>query len=546
MNTYSRSNMKKKPLPIVSFALCGLFLASCSNNDKDTTTLPPETTALAKSTLLSVQVLDPNGATIEGATVNITSDPDDIIPNTQESQLTGAAPAGIVTYTPNEFSGTKSLQIIASKDGFLANNIPYTVTGGETNEASIVITSISSNNVTGISASSTSGDSTTGAIVATAKEGDQPEDSKTIVKIKTDPGATTADGTPLGDTLSVVVAQYDHDEPESQDAFPGGFSASIENPGDLNTATDQPADGVTPTDGNVIFESAGFTAIEVKDDQGNVAKNFNKPVEVSTKIKSDFVNPMTGATIKAGDTIPIWSFEASTGKWRYEKTGTVVDDPDGGLKVDYTVTHLSYYNLDYFRGGRCDATVTFRDTNGSVHALSGRVSSQGWSHRFKYPGDDVLTLRNSPSDRLVSFNSLKTVTGQNINVVTPNTPVNLCDASPLTVIIDPPAVEYSELTASAKSYCSNDSTVAEVPISGTYIWIYSNTWSHIGSAKTNSDGETNFRLPVGTYKVQMYDVTNRAYIFNTVTLTTTETGSTELRVPQTCEVTTGGSVSTPQ
>lgn len=545
MTKYSKYNGKKPILPIVSFALCGLILASCSSsNNNDTTTTPPDTTALSLDTVLNVQVLDTNGDTVEGATVNITSDPDDIIPDDQESQVTETVPSGLVTYTPSDFTGTKTLQIIASKDGFLSNNIPYEVVSGESNEASIVITSISSD-TTGINTASASGDNSVSDIVSEAKEGDGADDSKTTVRIIADSGVTTEDGTTLGNNLTVVVAQYDHDEPLSLDAFPGGFAANIENPGDLANSTDEPVDGVAPTDGNVIFESVGFTAIEVKDDEGNIAKNFNKPVEVSTKVDSSFVNPTTGETIKAGDTIPIWSFEASTGKWRYEKTGTVISDPDGGLKVDYTVTHLSYYNLDYFRGGRCNSSVTFVDTNGSPAGyLYGRVQSQGWSHSFRYPGNGPLTLLNAPSNRTVEFTSLRTSTGQTVGVTSPTGPVNLCDTSPLTVTVDIPVIEYSQLTASSNAYCSNDSSAADVPISGTYVWIFNDRWSYIGRARTDNNGGATFQLPAGSYRVIMYDRVNRAYIRSNITLTSATPGTAALRVPQTCVITTGGSGTT--
>jgi len=526
-------------LPIISFALCSFLLASCSNNNNETVTSPPDAAALAKDTLFSVQIVDTEGNTVEGATVNITSDPDDIIVDAQESQVTGSTPAGLVTYAPSEFTGNKTLQVIASKDGYLANNLPLEITGGKTNETSIVITNIASaSNTTGISAVASTGDSSTAAVTATAKEGDGAGDSKTVVEIPIDPGAKTEDGKELGKDLSITIAQYDSDETPSLDAFPGGLAVTIENPADLSNSTDQPTDGVAPTEGGIVFESAGFTAIEVKDSEGNVAKTFNKPVEVSTKIKPGFINPATGVAVKVGDTIPIWSYEASTGKWKYEKTGTIVGDPDGGLKVDYTVTHLSYYNLDYYGGGRCDATVNFKDTNGANVALSGRVKNQGWSHVFKYPGDDVLTLRNAPSNRTVTFTDLKTVTGLDITLVSPVAPVNLCNG-PVNVIVTPPAVVNSELTASAHTYCSNDATVAEAPISGTYIWIFSDgTWNHIGSAKTGATGETTFTLPVGTYRVAVYDVVSRKYIFDSITLTSGTTGTAALRVPQVCEVTT--------
>ncbi|PID45319.1 MAG: hypothetical protein CSB47_09030 [Proteobacteria bacterium] len=543
LNT-NRYTKKKLALPAISFAVCSALITGCFNHGNgNTTTLPPDTEPFAKDTLLSIQVLDTKGDPVKGAEVRITSDPSDVIPNAEEKQLTKDTPAGLVTYAPKEFSGSKILQVIASKEGFLSNNMPLEVRGGKANEASIVITNIASNSTEGISTKTVTANSDK-KITVTAKEGDGDGDSQTTVVIDSDPGAKTKDNKPLGKELSVVVAQYDFDENEALDAFPGGFSVSIENPGKLLADSKEapPTDKITPTDGEVVFESAGFTAIEVKDSEGNVAKSFNKPVQISTRVNPNFINPVTKEKIKLGERIPIWSFEASTGKWSYEGTGEVKPGPNGTLKVDYDVKHLSYYNLDYFGGGRCNATVTFMDTNGSTHALSGRVASQGWTHTFKYPGDESLILRNAPADRLVTFENLKTVTGQNIDVIDPSGPINLCAPdNSHTVLIKPPQVEYSELTASANTYCSNDSSVADKPIKGTYIRIYTEDWAYVGSAKTKSSGETSFRLPLGSYRVSMYDVAHRKNISKKVTLTSTETGSVALRVPQTCKVTTGGS-----
>ncbi|MGB1311200.1 MAG: hypothetical protein ACPG47_08310 [Leucothrix sp.] len=544
MITYSRNTKRRLTHPVVSFALCGLLLAGCSNNDDDVSTVPPNASSFAKNTMLSVQVFDTNGDPVEGATVSITSDPDDIVPANEESLVTESAPAGLVIYAPNEFTGTKSLQILASKDGFLSNNIPVDVVGGDLNEASIIITDITANTTAGINTATETGDISQNPLTSSAQEGDGSNDnSKTTVTVPIDPGATTANGTPLGNNLSLVVAQYDPDQPQSLDAFPGGLTATIGNPAALVNSGNASTDGVTPSNGDVIFQSAGFTAIEVKDDQGNVAKNFNKPVEVSTKVDSAFVNPMTGAAIVAGDTIPIWSYEASTGQWNYEKTGTVVADANGGLKVDYTVSHLSYYNLDYYGGGRCNSTVTFQDTNGStVGSLYGRLTSPGWSRRFSHRDNNALNFRNAPVDRMVRFTNLRSrFTNQPINVISPTGPINLCNPSTHTVIVDVPVIQYSELTVGASLYCSNNSAVPEVPIAGAYTWVFTSNWRFVGFGRTNGSGQKVFNLPAGSYQVFIYDRINRRYTRQNAVVTASANGTANLRVPQVCPITTGGS-----
>ena len=51
----------------------------------------------------------------------------------------------------------------------------------------------------------------------------------------------------------------------------------------------------------------------------------------------------SGSGLEAGDTVPLWYFNASTGAWVQQGTGTVVAGAGGVLYVDGTISHLGWW-----------------------------------------------------------------------------------------------------------------------------------------------------------------------------------------------------------
>ncbi|MGL6315427.1 hypothetical protein [Vibrio sp. WXL103] len=161
----------------------------------------------------------------------------------------------------------------------------------------------------------------------------------------------------------------------SLQAFPGGLSpAEIIASGD----TEEP----DPDLSGGTFISAGFAAIEIKNDQNEVVSEFSDPVPLTFRVSGDTKDP-DGKNIETGDVIPLWSYDELTGKWKDEDQEVEVGDYDettNTFEVTALISHLSYYNLDYWNQ---NCTINFSTTgvdlnNFQVEAKLTRDGG-GWS-----------------------------------------------------------------------------------------------------------------------------------------------------------------------
>lgn len=153
-----------------------------------------------------------------------------------------------------------------------------------------------------------------------------------------------------GADLKVEVTHFNSEDEASLASFPGGFSPIA----------------ITDDKGKVVrdasFITVGFASIDMKVGDTEV-KQFSKPVTITMEISPDFINPDTNKKVKVGDTVPVWSYSKDDGKWDYHVKGIVSKNADNKLIVEYTTTHLSWYNLDYFGIGRCPR-LDFNITDG--------------------------------------------------------------------------------------------------------------------------------------------------------------------------------------
>ncbi|NME68271.1 hypothetical protein [Flammeovirga aprica] len=203
-----------------------------------------------------------------------------------------------------------------------------------------------------------------------------------------------------GRELEVQVINFDNNETESLEAFPGGFSP--------NSIIDE--NGLEVTD--ATFITAGFTSIDMFL-SGEEVKKFSKPINIVMNINKGTFNPETRENLKVGDIIPIWSYSNDDGQWVYHGDGPVTLSNTGGFKVEYTTTHLSSYNLDFKSTGKCSSTrsvvrlegvenlpdnvnynmkLSFVQENSKQPVSS--FATKGWSINNK---SKDLTLRNAPN-----------------------------------------------------------------------------------------------------------------------------------------------------
>ena len=259
--------------------------------------------------------------------------------------------------------------------------------------------------------------------------------------------ATNAAGTPINTTggVTVSVTKYANNEATALSAFPGGFAPSVVAPASAIGA------GATADTG--AFISGGFAQFNVTDNAtGQALKTFDAPLTLKIDLPKGSKN-LAGVDIVAGNTYPIWSFDQDTGKWVFETDGTVKEktpvDPKN-FEVEFTSTHLSYWNLDFY-GSTCTGNVAITgrptgDTRPLTIELVGVVGQRFW--RSGTISDSQLGLALYPQGTLVNI----TVKDSKNNVVGTKTNMNLC-ATGQTVAVTLPTVTFAPLTVNLTESC---------------------------------------------------------------------------------------------
>lgn len=302
--------------------------------------------------------------------------------------------------------------------------------------------------------------------------------------------------------------------------FPGGLSPEGFD-GEL------PSDITSPD--SVTFISAGFVAIEIGDESGNKVSSFDgEGVTLAFEVPKSTINPQTGEPLSLDDgTIPIWSYTDSTGKWRYEGDAVIEQENENTFTVSKPITHLSYYNLDWYGQDRCQLDVDVVDANGDPNNQKLRLSfakaGGGWAYKPSGWGDDPekLNINRVPAfaghfDLLDSQgNSLLAsieVDGEVIEVADGSEGLDLDDfcfgvSSDSTKsfkatlnIVNPPRID---IETGLSLVCPIDETKTQTVDSG-YYYLYSG-YSYESSGEVNGDSITFSNLVEdGLYRLYYY------------------------------------------
>lgn len=257
-----------------------------------------------------------------------------------------------------------------------------------------------------------------------------------------------------GNQLESRIVHYGTNTENSVLSFPGGFAAPNvigENGNAIN--------------GGVVFQTAGFLNVDMFVG-GKEVKSFSKPVDVKMDLNSGLINPTTGGTVKAGETIPVWSLNEETGQWKYESLATVTSGSDGKLKADFKVTHLSAWNVDWW-SATCNTplTMTIKMPNPNARKvywveildargqyLSGLYYNTSWSAGVELYDGFTTTIPRVPNTnvRIVVFN------GRGYDKVTETELFNPCNKGSITVTVAPPVIpEKINVNFVMDAKCSN-------------------------------------------------------------------------------------------
>lgn len=426
-------------------------------------------------------------------------------------------------------------------------------------------------------------------------------------------------------STAAANANADDATPEQQtratsalDFFPGGLDLAVSVPANDNAdAEEAPQAGA--------FTTAGFVAIELTDEAGNKVKEFGSTgegedakknsIEVKMQVDVNTANscPMNytgdlaqetvaafakdsakatdgayfrkgacvssdgtvikGRTIKAGDIVPVWSYDADVAEWSFESYGVAQVNPDDASVFDVAVqvTHLSYWNLDFFNWrepnrGQCgtNGQVNFKikyagGTVDNVTAFDLLVESQSGGYRkykrgYEFPFYNKATIANPPSFAVFmqlindGANVVDGIEGETTNNVVDGTATRLklddvcaLDGKTVVLTLDTPPARVDQ-PVKTQLVCSNtaDFDVAPAPVAtSTYLYVMDANNNFVTYAYTDNAGMATIpNLKEGTYKLSAYDVATFSYVTGEE-FTVAEGSVTEqvLDLPTTCEVT---------
>lgn len=250
-------------------------------------------------------------------------------------------------FVPTENNPIK-FTIVAKINGYISTSKNVTIGEEGTYNLKIVMTDIS-NPPPGVIVQESKG-------VGNLESGTGTVESEIIVKTSGDeaeiiiPEGTVikdGDGNTLSGSLDVTLVYFDNLLDGSLAAFPGGLMTRVNQNG-------QTLDGA--------FFSAGFVALEITDESGISAETFEQnPIQLNMGIQGATYNPETSSSIAAGDNLPVYSYNTDSGEWTLEENVTVENGTNrSDFMVTAELTHLSYWNFDWFWSEYCTYGVKFK------------------------------------------------------------------------------------------------------------------------------------------------------------------------------------------
>lgn len=343
-------------LLIIIMLISAFLLNSCRSPAYNIDVLFDATVINYKATLM---VTDANGATLPELKLAITGQDAAGIYDFSGTKAI-YAPGGIITLgvNPNaEPTLAKSLKfnIVIKAAGYEDINVPMEIVNGQLSQLQKVSLLKSSVNTTAstVEAKTVALDAT-GKTTAAVTVATTANSNVTTISSLTIPSGTqfkNAAGTVLsGTAVNIQLINFDNSDPLSIGLFPGGSLASsnVVMPGSA-AATD------------AFFIPAATASIKMFVGTEEV-RTFSQPITVTTQIDPSYTIASTGATVKAGDQLPIYSYQVDNGQFTFESTGTVLSS-QGKLAMNITTSHLTV-----FVAGEAFPTRTCTDTKVSYSA----------------------------------------------------------------------------------------------------------------------------------------------------------------------------------
>jgi len=283
------------------------------------------------------------------------------------------------------------------------------------------------------------------------------------------------DSVNLAGKLNITLAYFNSRYDGSLVAAPGGITGSV-------------LDHYSSSTG--VFFPASLIAYNITDSDFHPVSRFeNTGLEITTTISTHSYNPVSEAAIVAGDSVPLYTYLADTGLWKFDSWAYITDTLFNGLYSVVRTQGLDCVSYSWFESNDCNS--------GSEFKLSGACSQCG---SVTIDG----TVRKQVDN---SFVSSITVIGNGdmysgIPFSTGNTPVyidwdqgnecnscsvnqgsshvlidNMCSQSQIEIPLQDNSPTTISITATFQGTCATDKNVLILPSYGVWIRpIDANCW----------------------------------------------------------------------
>ena len=324
---------------LLSFLLVVVFLSNgCRNPAYEVNVLFDAQVITYKAGL---QLKDANGAALPGnIDVTVTgTDAGSIYDFSGTKKI--YAPNGVITLGvhPKEIptaSKTLSFNVIIKIPGYEEKNIPMTIAVNQFSQDIKGITMVKTTVPTPYTSVAVkdfqlgAGGATT-AVSSFATPSTAAVPQTTSISIPVGTTFKDANGNVLtGGSLTAQAINFDAGDPALVSLFPGG---------DLSAANVVGPDGTT---GEAFFSPAGFTDITMF--VGGVeVRQFSTPINVSIQVDPAFKMNGAATAIKAGDLLQVYSYQVSSGQFKYEAEVAATVDAAGKLAIPFTTNHLTKF-----------------------------------------------------------------------------------------------------------------------------------------------------------------------------------------------------------
>jgi hypothetical protein len=371
------------------------------------------------------------------------------LPLTETGTANGIISFAIKNSVTPSAQNTIEFTIIASASGYATASKNLVISKAGSNAFGITMVNLAAPPDGSAGSDNTPVPATNGQVTTAVTTGNESvTNASSSMGIQAGTDVKDENGSVVSGTLSASVMYFNNKNKESLESFPGGLIAKA----------------VTSSGGSArsgLFTTAGFAEFSLVNQSGTKVKTFSgNTVELSIDIPSGTINKNTGAAVKNGDIIPVWSFNESSATWNYETDGIALGpDANGNYKVSFESTHLSWWSLGWLGESVCSEGATI-NLNGNFASLTLEIidlSGNFISSQVVTSGENSVTIQNAPAGVPVIVTAYDNLRCSD-NKVGEITVADLC-GSDVTLDITAPG---SNINVTVEAFCPNRDPVLRV------------------------------------------------------------------------------------